>query len=190
MPYFAIDDVRMPHGWAMQSQETLKLLFQLFDQEGDHVEIGTGWGGTAILAAVARQGRGHIYAIDPITELGFYGDVEPMSGIRPTAAMLQENFHTYGLQDEITHIDARSHPWPLPPEQRFTTALIDGDHSYEGAWQDWLNIKDKVDGLVVFHDTWDPAFTGVTRAFTDACRDPHWLVYMAVYNIGVLKRLS
>jgi hypothetical protein len=48
----------------------------------------------------------------------------------------------------------------------YDLVLIDGDHSYEGAKQDYLTLKDKAK-IVVFHDITNDACPGVRQLWAE-----------------------
>lgn len=176
--------LEMRHGRMCMTQETADFLVPFLEMEGDHVEIGTAWGGSAILAAMVKKRKGVVYAIDPITENGFYGsDVDEFSGERLTVAKLHENFEANEVA--VVHVDKPSHPFPLP-DHRFVTALVDGDHSMEGTWRDFESLQHRVDGFIMFHDVYDVAWPGVTWAWERVCRVDGWIPYMLGHNVGVL----
>ena len=53
--------------------------------------------------------------------------------------------------------------------------FIDGDHSYQGVIDDFMNYKDMVsdDGVLVFDNYKDPNWKDVERAVKDIIRDNH-----------------
>lgn len=167
--------------------EQVAIMIPIFAQyPGDHVEIGTLYGGSAILTALTKK-VGHIFAIDPLSEHGYYGGEDKWHG-RPSAERLKGNLEEFGVADRVTHVDEFSSPFPLPGH-RFDTAFIDGDHTYEGCKVDWYNLRDRVNHVIVFHDT---HLTDVKLVFEMARHHSDWerhLEYGGVgKGIGVLKR--
>ena len=153
---------------------------------GDHVEIGTLWGASAILTALTKK-VGHIFAIDPLSEYGYYGGEDKWHG-KPSAGRLRDNLEKFGVGSRVTHIDKFSHPFPLP-DHKFDTAFIDGDHSYEGCKRDWYSLRDRVRHVIAFHDT---HLSDVGLVFQLARHDPKWETYLEYggvgKGVGILKR--
>ena len=125
---------------------------------GDHVEIGVLYGGSLILAALAKNNAGQtgmIYGVDPFG--WFEGqsrtDTQGNSFPEPSAELVMENVKLFGVEDRIKVFTAY-HP-PLPEELEgiaFDTAFIDGNHFYEGARDDWDNLKNRVRKYILMHD--------------------------------------
>ena len=141
---------------------------------GDHIEIGAAHGGSAIMCAYAKKMmkvEGHIYTVDPLE--GYKGDRTPTPP-EPTYDRVWANIELHDLGNNITLMQGY-HP-PLPPEargKRFESAFIDGGHDFRSVLLDWKNLRDKVDGIVLFHDVNNPGF-GADTVFNIACRDENW----------------
>lgn len=120
-----------------------------------HVDIGTLWGGSAIAAALA--GAETVICIDPF--VGYYGGVDPSyNGVYPTPMDVLANFAKFGVEKRIIVIKAYSHPFPLL--SKFDSVLIDGDHSYQGCYQDFDNVR-FLCKKIFFHDADNPDVAGV-----------------------------
>lgn len=80
------------------------MLYRYASLEGDHVEIGCMWGGTAIIAALAKieSGvNGHVYTIDKMKQ-GFWDVGDPIYGRRvPTLEKVKKNFDTFGVSERV-----------------------------------------------------------------------------------------
>ena len=149
--------------------EDAGLLAQIIcNTKGDHLEIGTAYGGSALIAIKAMDYCGRkdkVVCIDPFKE-----------GRRKTAHKAVEmefwnNIDKFGVRDRIEHIIEFSHPFPIKG-RRFETALIDGDHSYEYVLNDWENVKKVVDKYVMFHDF---RKSGVNKTVNEhALQDKRW----------------
>jgi hypothetical protein len=133
--------------------------------DGDHVEIGTMGGGSAWVVAQAKR-VGTVYTVD---------HNEAMADFVRAA--------TLGLKVEF--VCAQSSP--LPWDREFETAYIDGDHSYEGAWQDWKNVSKVTRQYVAFDDLCDK-FPGVCLAYIHARAEPEWDEVFRLGRVGVLGR--
>lgn len=138
---------------------------------GNHLEIGSLYGATAILAANMKRLHnlgGNIYCIDDLEMAG--------------PGVLRENIKGFS---EIHLHAGKSNPFPFDGDLRFSTALIDAAHDYENAVADWNNVKDRVDRFIVFHD-YDPSHPGVVEAVRRAAQD--WTLIHASNHSAVLER--
>jgi len=156
------------------------------------VEIGSARGKSAcyIGTALAENGRGRLYAIDPHRSTD-WNDAESAD----TLETLRTNVTALGLSDYVTIVRSTSaeaaQGWQMPIDLLF----IDGDHSYEGVKCDWDLFVPYVQpfGIVVFHDTaWEiaehrvqaRADMGVPR-FVDELRDSGYPVITIDRDYGV-----
>lgn len=126
--------------------------------DGDHLEIGTLFGGSAILAAKIKQRMGHrgkVVCVDPMIEHW---------GTFPTKDVLMGNAEAFGVELEL--ITEYSHPWPLGDRQ-FVSVLVDGDHSLDACQRDWDNVKEHTGAkYVAFHD-YDEAHPDVRQVVNE-----------------------
>lgn len=154
---------------------------------GDHLEIGSLFGGTAIAALLMKR-AGKVVCIDPLD--GYYGHAkDPTTGMTPSIQILKENLVTFGMEDRAVIVPELSHPWPLAADAQFDTALIDGDHSFEGAAMDWENCRKHVQRYVIF-DNVDKKHPGVVQVFRQACADPEWRPVLLFDIVGVVERCA
>ncbi len=153
---------------------------------GDHLEIGTLYGATAILAGLVKP-AGMTLAVDPLD--GYYGSpVDPASGLRPSVELVRENVKKFGVEGRVVVLP-EYFPCRLPFEFGwFESALIDGDHSYEGALRDWLECKRIVTRYIIF-DNVDGKHPGVVEVFRQACADPEWKPVLLFDICGVVERV-
>ena len=146
---------------------------------GDHVEIGSLFGGTAILAAKVKKEfklHGKVYCVDP---LEYRPDVMIDRGTNSiaTSTLLMENAHRFGVEDRIIHIAKHSYPWPLPDHQ-FTTGFVDGDHFGKTPAQDWESLSKHVTYSIALHD-YMPHKPDVIDIACRAVADPRWILIHA-----------
>lgn len=147
--------------------------------DGDHLEIGTLFGGSAIVAALVKKEQGFsgkVVCLDPLD--GYYLDTifakrtDPVCGLPISRKQVEQNAKTFGVELEI--IAKRSQPWPHElRDRKFASAYIDGDHWGDGPLLDWLNVKEQVEKIVVF-DNFDDQHPDVQRAVRLAQADPEW----------------
>jgi hypothetical protein len=143
--------------YAMWPQDALAWYQINYKSSGPTLEIGTAFGGSAIVARKAKDDAGKfdtIYCIDPLD--GYYGPRRPdvMAGVTPTPSMVEKNFEMM----EVKNIQLILHQTPPLPKElgwiRFGAVLIDGNHKGSGPTDDWNIVKDIVNpgGFVFFHD--------------------------------------
>lgn len=153
---------------------------------GDYLEIGTLFGGSAIIAALFANG--HVYCIDPFG----YREGQSRAPAIPTKELVLQNAHEWGADEKMT-IFVQKHP-PLPPElegHRFDVALIDGLHTEEGMRADWMNLKDRVDRYILFHDVQVGSPHGALRVYENTVlQDPEWRQVYRQKLIGVVERVK
>ena len=151
--------------------------------KGDHLEIGSMWGGTAILAAYVKRIyglSGSIVCIDP------FCDPDGMHGT-PNAAIFWDNVKRAGVSSKIELVQAYSNPWPLLPDKRFTSALIDGEHMGEGPLLDWQNASSVTDIGIAIHDV-APYEPDVWLAYETAKNAPGWKAGKLTNRMAALWR--
>ena len=171
-----------------------KLLEKYAALPGDHVEIGCLWGGTAILAALAKinaNKKGHVYSIDKMSG-GYWERGDPGCDYAvPKEATIHRNIQRMGVQDRITVIRAESDPLPLPSKVKPVTVLIDGAHSYDGCLRDWQNVKKLAPKFVLFHDYGTGKHPGVQKVVDEhAYKDPDWEFVEGVETMLVFRRVQ
>jgi len=154
----------------------------------DHVEIGTFYGGSAILAALVKKRfemHGKIYCVDPLEyRPGLVDDRVTLSTATTTAVM--ENARKFGVEDRIVLVPQFSYPWPLE-DKLFGTGYIDGDHWNGMPLKDWNSLRERVSYAVVFDD-YKRGKPEVHRAVMVAANDPEWMLIHASGFSAVLRR--
>jgi len=165
--------------------------------DGDVVEIGSLYGrSTCYLASgLAKNGRGDVYAVDTFAgsaehQKGEEGEQEALVKDGTTLKVFLKNIATHRLDDRIKPIvstsSAAAHEWQNPIRLLF----IDGDHSYEGTRDDFMNWAPYVvnSGLIAFHDvsTWN----GVTQFYSEIAAAENWEEVLSIGTIRVIQRLS
>ncbi len=156
---------------------------------GDHLEIGTLFGGSAIVVALLKQWMGLdgiVVCVDPLE--GYYKGtqwacaVDPVTNLPIDLNTVLWNADHFGVQDRIKVVRARSHPWPEELKSRdFASAYIDGDHWGDGPIRDWHNVHPLTCGYVVF-DNCDKKHPAVQSACDCAAHTPNW---EEVYRGGI-----
>ena len=161
----------------------------IFDaRHSDHVEIGTFYGGSAILAALVKKkfyNHGHIYCVDPL-EFRPTRINDVVTNSMATTKDVMENAAKFGVEDMITIIPEMSFPWPLEGKT-FGTGYIDGDHWNDMPMKDWTSLKSCVSYAVVFDD-YVRGKPEVTSAALAAANDPEWLMIYVGGTSAVVRR--
>lgn len=165
------ESLQLLRGRACVSDDELALIARTVAQagDGDHLEIGSMWGGTAIAAAKAKIDAGHtgnILCVDSfIGSDGEWGTATP--------EIFWANVQAAGVRKRVHLRVESSSPWPFLPRKRFVSALIDGDHGAPWPQTDWDNVS-KVCPLILVHDVGrDSACTDLHNRLLD---DPEWKV--------------
>ena len=151
---------------------------------GNHLEIGTLFGGSAIAVALLKLQlvqTGVIICIDPLD--GYYkmdGSGKDISGFPVTAEILFRNIEKFFVGDRILVMRSYSQLCSNLGIQ-FSTAYIDGDHKHGTPLRDWLLVEDMVSKYVIF-DNCDDKHPDVQDACEEAEDDPEW---ECVYDKGI-----
>ena len=147
----------IPHGRVyLRPAEVQLLAGYVSGAIGDHVEIGTLWGGSAIIAALAKRDADRSEMVITIDSMDtkFWLEGDPMGLGIPTLDKVIDNFNFFNVMNEIVLMAAKSFPWPLPLSNRFGTAFIDGDHHTDSVRQDFYSAG-AIAPILLFHD-YDP----------------------------------
>jgi hypothetical protein len=139
---------------------------------GDHVEIGTLYGGTAILVALAKERwmqAGRVTCIDPLR--GYYasGGLDPAGGPEQSPDLVRANARLFGVEDRIELVTERSDPWPEALRNReWATAFVDGWHWGDAPLRDLRHLGQRVTRYIVVdnYDRQHPAVVEAVREFT------------------------
>ena len=153
-----------------------EILFRIASQGKTYVEIGTKWGGSAIVAGLAGC---EVHCIDHWEYPGRESPATPDD--------VRENWVNAGLNLFKLHIHIQRHPpWPEAiRDSKFEIGLIDGSHFEEAAKLDWEAMRQHVTKFILFHD-FDDQHEGVQKAFWSASEDPSWVP--AEHRFGILRR--
>ncbi len=130
--------------------------------EGNHLEIGSRLGGSAVVAAQAFGKDNidrYVICIDPMENL------DPQPKYPTTVEMGDEqifwqNINRFDVSGKIKLYKEYSNPFPCF-EKEFSTAFIDGDHRYTAVMHDLENLRHRVTKYIVLDDV---DYPGVYRA--------------------------
>lgn len=164
---------------------------------GDHCEIGSLWGASAISVALAKKEwgfPGKVYCIDPYLPREQQGvTVNPNSNIPPgtlngSPEGLANNAVKFGVEDRIVLMQSKSQPWPAPvSNNRFVSAYIDGDHMAQMPWYDFLELAKRTDHYVAF-DNFEEAYPAVMAAGLRAMNSGEWTCFYKNSSFLALRR--
>lgn len=177
---------------ALHGYEEAELIAKTVEVPGLHVETGCLWGGTAILAALAKnmnKAVGHIVSIDFM--LGKFWDSEDLEiHKRPTPQDVYMNMIRFHAEGAISVLRCSSYPWPLAGHIKPVTALIDGDHSEKGCHRDWESLKNITEKSVMFHD-YHKYYPGVQKVVDEIVRkDDNWKEVGHAIRLIVFERVE
>jgi hypothetical protein len=167
--------------------------FAVLSGDGDHCEIGTLWGGSAIVTAMLKQHygmAGQVCCIDPFD--GYYVGIYPYAvpndklKVPVSIDIVLRNADMFGVAHRLEFIQAKSQPWPID-EHNFSSALIDGDHWGMAPLYDWLSLEDIVSKYIAF-DNYDPTeYPNVVAAVDVALNESEWKCCYNDNNIFILE---
>lgn len=163
---------------------------------GDHLEIGTLHGGTAVLVAMLKEAlgvKGKVVCIDPLNgyyvERGFGKLIDGFSLVPVTPETVLYNADLFGVRKRIEIVQANSCPWPVVEGRRFATAYIDGDHWGDYPTRDWINCAACVDKFIVF-DNVDDQHPAVKEAVNEAIQTPGWRLVLLKGITAVMEKTN
>jgi hypothetical protein len=135
----------MVHGEALLKFQDPEAIYTIASRGKTYVEIGTRWGGSAIVAGLAGC---EVHCIDPWEYPG------KQLAYRTTPHHVRENWVYAGLDpDKLFLYQQRHPPWPEAIKDRvFDVGMIDGAHEREQVQLDWEGMKSHVSKYVLFHD--------------------------------------
>lgn len=152
---------------------------------GRMVEIGTGWGESALFFALTKPGW-TIYTIDGF---GMVGDGRIWKEFQSGNILKARS--QYGSAPNIIQIlgDSQAMPWELPVD----CIYLDGDHRYEGCKRDFdiYSPHLKPGGIIFFDDFYQPnnPTNGVQRVVEELCaEDGEWELLFADITAAVKKK--
>jgi predicted O-methyltransferase YrrM len=157
---------------------------------GDHLDIGSLFGASAITAALVKKELGHkgkVICLDPYEprdpEIGANMPPEKLNG-SPEALMA--NAEAFGVELEL--IQKRSQPWPEELEDAvFSSAFIDGDHIKPNPWLDFEECAKRTTGFIGF-DNFEEEYGDVMDAVYKAMQTKEWFLHYKNHIFVSLRR--
>lgn len=162
--------------------------------DGDHVDIGSLYGASAIGGALIKKElglKGDVYCIDPYDQKKRDAAVKANPGLEsPISATPEEllaNAEHFGV--ELTLIRKNSHPWPEELKDNiFASAYIDGDHLGEAPMNDFLNLRGRVTGYIGT-DNMEEEYPDVVRMVLFAADQEDWFLWYKNMVFVALRRI-
>ena len=163
--------------------------------DGNHVDIGSLFGASAITAALMKKKLGHegkVYCIDPYNDEARQAAVSASTEqvqqlLSGTPEALMKNAEAMGVELEL--IQKESHPWPAELEDvTFATAYIDGDHKGDAPWNDFENLRGRTFGYIGT-DNFEEEYPDVVAAMLKATDTEDWFLYYKNYIFLALRRV-
>ena len=174
-------------GGIQQLQNEKKLLRNLCNENDIdlYLEIGTLWGGTAIIAALA--GAKKVITIDSMDGIRWSKPDPFYPDEMVTKQRILSNFHAFGIEDRVELIHAKSYPFPVEDIYPDIT-LIDGGHG-EDVIDDRESVKDITKKIILMHDYRRGDLPMVAHVVDVLVRDNEdWEHVGIVDSTAVLKR--
>ena len=163
--------------------------------DGDHIDIGSLFGASAITAALMKKELGHkgkIYCVDPYDEeeravqVVAGPDLDP-NLVSASPEELMANAKKFDV--ELILIQKKSDPWPKELETvTFATAYIDGAHIGEGPWKDFENLRGRVTNYIGC-DNYEEEYPDVVSAMNKAAETDDWFPYYKNITFYSLRRI-
>ena len=135
-----------------------------------HIEIGSRIGASAIAASVYTD---KIVCIDPMETLGVLEGYNHKD--LGSEDLFFANMQKFGIEDKVHLIVAKSFPWPRElygDGNEWDTAFVDGEHTFEGALQDLVNLRHRVRTAIILDDTILNDVSAAARGFVALA--PEW----------------
>lgn len=154
---------------------------------GDHLEIGTSFGASAIAVALAKKAAGlpgKVYCIDPYKKIRSF--VHQDKGVKTAnISTARRNIKTAEVDVEI--IRAKSRPFPEKlDDHKFVSAYIDGNHTAEWPKWDIEECKKRVQHFIGI-DNYEEGYPDIMTAVHDAIQERDWNIYFKNFLFIALR---
>ncbi len=135
--------------------------------DGDHLEIGTLFGASAIAVALIKKKlslKGDVYCIDPYDDETRTKEIEMLNKensdlLNGNPKALHKNAKLFEVKLKL--IQEYSDPWPKElKENTFVSAYIDGDHRHNMPYKDFTNLSEHVTDYIGF-DNYEEGYSDV-----------------------------
>lgn len=150
----------------------------IFAGPGDYVEIGTAFGGSAILAALTKrvyQIPGEVYTIDNFKR-----------GISPVE--VNKYATIFGVDDMINIVVGNSHPWPLG-DKKFACGFVDGSHKGLMPAKDFINMSKRITKYIMIDDIGYITHPNIAKLVHSISKRDEWGLVKATSKLAIFKRV-
>lgn len=138
--------------------------------DGDHLDIGTGFGASAIMAAMVKVEYGYsgkVYCLDPYN----LPPNQALPGrIASTMNVFNENAVNLNVASRIVLTPRESYPLPTDLKDRqYESVYLDGDKTGMMPWLDFLSVRGIVRKFIAFGgfmEIYPSVMTGALRALS------------------------
>jgi len=171
-------------GWAADSGVSLPWIAQMAINAGagDHLEIGTSFGASAIVVALAKKAAGipgKVYCVDPYPKERAVSFNKGKTDAKPaTIAQARKNFKMADVDVEIIH--APSKPFPKILDEKhpelFVSAYVDGDHMGDMPLHDLQECAKRTQ-FFIGTDNYEEGYPDVMDACHTFMEDPEWNLF-------------
>lgn len=160
---------------------------------GDHCEVGSLFGASAIAVAVAKKEWGFpglVYCVDPYEpreqqNVDYKGPPALFNG---SPEILAKNAAHFGVADRIMLVQSKSQPWPEPlVNQRFVSSFIDGDHQGQAPWWDFIELERRTDHYIGI-DNFEENYPDVVNATLRALNGRDWFLFFKNATFIALRK--
>lgn len=155
---------------------------------GDHLEIGTSWGGSAIAVALAKKAAGlpgTVYCIDP------YPDKRKVKVTNPhdkLATISGAKKNIAKAEVDVKIIRASSKPFPEElADKTFVSSYIDGDHLGDMPEHDLLECAKRTTYFIGV-DNYEEGYPDVVDAVHKFAHDEDWNLYFKNFLFVAFRR--
>ena len=183
-------------GRAADGGISLPFLISMAQQagDGDHVDIGSLYGASAIGVALMKKEaglEGDVYCIDPYNtekrDQVVHAAGEMQSDVSASAEALMANAEQFEV--ELKLVQAVSDPWPEELEDNtFVSAYIDGDHVGNAPTRDFENLRGRVSGYIGT-DNFEEEYPDVVKSMLYAADSEDWFILYKNIIFIALRRI-
>ena len=160
---------------------------------GDHLEIGTSWGASAIAVSLAKKLAGlpgKVWCIDPYNKerenVVQIGNPENL----PIASISGARRNIKNAEADIQIIRAKSLPFPEKlKDKRFVSAYVDGAHTGETPYLDMVEVSKRVD-FYIGTDNYEEGYPDVLDACHKFVNERDWNLYFKNFIFVSFRKAS
>ena len=169
--------------------------------DGDHVEIGTLFGASAIVAALIKKElglEGDVYCIDPYDDKARSADIkmvdaksgersEDQSLLNGTPEAVRANAKLFDVKLKL--VQAYSDPWPDElKDNTFASAYIDGDHLHDMPYKDFMSLSERTSDYIGF-DNYEEGYPDVLGGLNKVLNEnKDWVLFYKNATFAALRR--